>query len=425
MTFNQLSRRPVWLVILILCAGLLATLPALRRYQQYWLAQQAAEQLQGAADAELGQRLRHIVQLQQPGLVMAVQLLGSPQERIALAAQDALLQELNHWELLAPQQHASDLGILAAELAVQTPRLPRARQQLAADLAARLLAWPDFSRLPQAAPITLCCQRVLSANDTGNRPSRKSLGQKDEPAEVAVKQLPVSARRKESDTRKPELLAVHIGDLPGGGLPIERVAGIALPRALAGDSAPAPATAPTPALLPDMSNARPLSAIEPATALQQNSISAANEAARLSPESPQNAPAGKPAEPLDIFQLIVQLRSGDTGRSRRAEEELAGSHYPPEQRQLAYRLAHADPQVRARWTAALPSITNLDARPWLLWLARDDDPQVRRVAITLLLTSSDPLLTKQALSIARADADLQVQAIADRVAAKGSGERHP
>ena len=53
----------------------------------------------------------------------------------------------------------------------------------------------------------------------------------------------------------------------------------------------------------------------------------------------------------------------------------------------------------------LPGLPGVDAAPWLLYLCRDDDPEVRLTAVFLIVTTGNPALLEKAEAIARADTD--------------------
>jgi HEAT repeat protein len=57
----------------------------------------------------------------------------------------------------------------------------------------------------------------------------------------------------------------------------------------------------------------------------------------------------------------------------------------------------------------------VDAVPWLLWLSRDADPDVRLTAITLLATTGDPAMVDQIEQAARQDRDPRIRRQAQRI----------
>ncbi len=84
--------------------------------------------------------------------------------------------------------------------------------------------------------------------------------------------------------------------------------------------------------------------------------------------------------------------------------------------ELASQMFDPDPEVRKRLTRMLPGLRSIDPVPWLLWLGRDADAEVRLAAMSLLATTGDPKLLDQVEELARQDPDPQIQRLAQRVA---------
>jgi hypothetical protein len=73
----------------------------------------------------------------------------------------------------------------------------------------------------------------------------------------------------------------------------------------------------------------------------------------------------------------------------------------------------------------LPLVKSVDAVRWLLCLARDENADVRLLAITLLATTGDPALLAEVERIAREDADSRVRRQAERLGERLGRGRGP
>ncbi len=108
------------------------------------------------------------------------------------------------------------------------------------------------------------------------------------------------------------------------------------------------------------------------------------------------------------------LHSSDAAVADAAREELARRGHSPAAIELSGRLTNADPGVRAESAAALLQMADFDARPWLLWLSRDESPQVRLVAVTLMATSRETQMLRRVKEMASSDAEERVRAPAKK-----------
>ena len=82
--------------------------------------------------------------------------------------------------------------------------------------------------------------------------------------------------------------------------------------------------------------------------------------------------------------------------------------------ELARRAGDPDPAVRRQFAESLPTLDGVDARPWLLELSYDDDPQVRAAAVTLMATSGDLELLKRVRQVSLDDPDDHTRAQAEK-----------
>ncbi|MGE0610671.1 MAG: HEAT repeat domain-containing protein [Pirellulales bacterium] len=128
-------------------------------------------------------------------------------------------------------------------------------------------------------------------------------------------------------------------------------------------------------------------------------------------------------EAYGTVELVGLLYDENGILAARAEQELARRGFTGMHLELARRLTDPDPEVRQRWAKSLPGMQDLDARPWLLWLARDEETDVRHTALSLLATVNDPETLATVERIARDDADPRIQRIATKIVELRAGRK--
>ncbi len=136
---------------------------------------------------------------------------------------------------------------------------------------------------------------------------------------------------------------------------------------------------------------------------------------RLSPSAAAVANAGTtPPEVrrLAVEDLLLLMREARTAGA--AETELARRGFRPSWLRLAAWINHPEATVRRDRIGRLIGMSGVDARPWLLWLARDEAPEVRLAALSRLMVSGDPTLLGRVRQMALEDDDPRIQDLAQR-----------
>ncbi len=130
----------------------------------------------------------------------------------------------------------------------------------------------------------------------------------------------------------------------------------------------------------------------------------------------------------DVMELMRQLRSEDGGKRTVSRTELRRRGYSEVDLELARQLYSPDAETRKQLARTVPRLESVDASRWLMWLALDPEPEVRRAAITTLATTGDPGLLERVEAMVAKDTDPQIQALAGQIAkqremAAGRGEK--
>lgn len=207
-----------------------------------------------------------------------------------------------------------------------------------------------------------------------------------------------------------------------------------LPAVAATPSRPEPIVAPTPvATTAKLPTAVPMAVEAPPPPAP---LTAANSAARI-PVQPEPSPdaavrlASLPAPPTravvaadnlsrdallraDAWMLFTALRGPDRAT---AAAELRRRGFSQRELELGEHLTSNDPQERRRFARELPSLDVTESMPWLLRLCRDEDAEVRLIAVTIMATTNDPAVQERLRQLSIDDVDDEVR----RTAARATG----
>jgi hypothetical protein len=119
---------------------------------------------------------------------------------------------------------------------------------------------------------------------------------------------------------------------------------------------------------------------------------------------------------VETPELMRRLRAGDGSTVAGARAELVRRGFTKIHLELARRLFDPDPNVRRELARLLPGVQGIRPGTWLWWLSRDDDPEVRLTAITLLATTGERAVLDRVEGIARNDPDPRIRRQAERIA---------
>jgi hypothetical protein len=162
---------------------------------------------------------------------------------------------------------------------------------------------------------------------------------------------------------------------------------------------------------------QPAFRILPATPIKSNSLTevkkeennAASKQATTSEQPPDNT-----RELLDRWR---------TSRSNRLEieEELATRGFRPIPKRLVEQFFSENLADRLRLVDSVLTEPGVDARPWLLLLAEDENAEVRLMAVTVMATSNDKTLVEKAWQTAIRDRDSRIADLAARLRQRRDG----
>ncbi len=434
------------LLTLAITAGLLVLMVAARAQYPRLAAEHWRRQLGTVPDDQAGILLRQVAELGEPGISVMVEALGSRRESVARAGKRTLLEQLDGWQILRAGSSSPKLATLADALAERVERFGPTARNDAADLAARILHWPLDSQAVDRRRVIAACERVFRAAAVPGGVVPRT--------DLSVGHLPPIGR---PDTLRPGLPWAHrppsaqkpadfgtslvdLSRLPGGGLPIESFPQPAAPQR-AGTTLPGDTPAQRPRRLPVPRFARRIDAWgQP----DRSAVAPGQSSGTPDPESPSDRPpvpntgrAMSLSEPADAhpgsrwgsftetetIRLMQWLEGRDQPTAAAARAELIRRGFREVHLELARRLFDPDPDVRKELARLLPGVQSVDAVPWLWWLSRDPDPEVRLVAIGLIATTGDATLLEQIERAAREDPDPRIRQLARRIAGQRNVQR--
>ncbi len=414
----QISRNR-WIALLLSAGGVVVVSAIVwRSWQPTLLANFYQQKLhQAGSDQQRSEYLAKLLQLGEPGMPAAIELLADKNELLSQQARLQLLAELQRWETLPADAASERLANLAHALAKGIDHAPQRLRNFGAELAAKILAMPAQRATSERSALLADCQRLLKASPTN--------GATDRTANESSTRQQSSTYAVFTTTAAEPLRLDRVARLPGGGLPIE-VASVqndvtpmnmrknALNQSAGtnGESRggeQAFAILGAPQRLPDSRDAQPIAA-------PSNRELASGLASKAASVPELNASASvelvtKLAVPADIGKLPVRdvigmLNSADDGQCSQIQAELMRRGFTPVDLALARRLADANIQRRKELANFLPSLPGVDAKPWLMWLSRDESLEVRLAAATVMATSEDPEMLAWVRELASSDSQI-------------------
>lgn len=427
--------------------------------QQYWVESQRVNFERLPADRVL-EAVRALAAEGPLALPELVSSLGSIQASVATAAQQVVLEELERLESQSDRKSALARVILAESLAQHALEFGPTTTHFAAQLAERLLR-DDHERLTSEERMRLIdsCGIVINHAsrqvDVAKLASTMDLNWHETPPPIPWEKT-IALLRAAEDKHEQNLSA----SLTGAGIAPDGVDVPALPEsareAIAGlnGEVPSDEAGEVPKPLPEVSGAqandqydRPEKFRKPlelrrltkrkSEANRDTSSSNSNDgtnspqllspgesAARQAlPSRSKSGRSGGPPRDETMIRLLQALVDADQQAANRAAIALTERGLPKQHLELAKRLADPDPEVRKSLVDILPRTAGLDARPWLMWLAHDDDAGVRFAAMSMIATSQDPKLCEKIEQMARLDDDERIVALADRLLERRTGQR--
>ncbi len=418
---------------IIVSLGMLAAAWYLQQPRQ--IVARCQSELDSAPDDQVEAAMRRFAELGDAGLQALVESLASKRQTVQEVARRVLADEVDRWQLLPQDAVESRLTALAQDLAASAPHMDRTNRRVAADFATRLILWPRADE-SQSCPWLAECEAVLATAVAQKRDA--GLAAHGSTNSGQIDQASYLQSESGSPAIGSEGMLTDEVHLPGGSLPLEpspmpEPGGFVEPQvgrpvavlrtrepgrfhlapnahSLDGndndddgqdsDGNSLPGGANRPGRLPSAGRGlRPIT-----TALQSQCRS-------LDAPGPDDTATWEKLQTRDVMR---RLHHADPQIVLAARVELQRRGISGELVDLARRATDPDPKMRQQFAEALPSMSGIDAKPWLIQLSNDDNPQVRASAVTLMATSGDMEMQRRLEQISRDDPDDYVRAQAGK-----------
>jgi hypothetical protein len=125
-----------------------------------------------------------------------------------------------------------------------------------------------------------------------------------------------------------------------------------------------------------------------------------------------------PLASLETRSLLARWLAADAASALELEGELARRGFGRLSAELVSRFLSPDVQSRRSLVADLLAQPGVDARPWLILLASDEEAEVRLAAVSTMATSHDPQLIEEAWQVALHDRDPRIADLVPRLRAR-------
>jgi hypothetical protein len=131
--------------------------------------------------------------------------------------------------------------------------------------------------------------------------------------------------------------------------------------------------------------------------------------------SSADAPPERPLATIAARDLLERWLSAEGTDLYTIEDELTYRGFGRLSGRLVEQLFSEDSEDRLRLVDDVLTAPGIDARPWLVLLAEDNDADVRLLVITIMATSDDPTLLERAWQVALHDRDPRIAGLAARL----------
>lgn len=360
-------------------------------------------------DEEVPVRLEQIALLGDRSVPTLVRGIHSERQVVAINASRLLQREFSAWEMRSSHDASRLVALVASEMAELATNPGPYSDGGATWLATRILLWPIDRELISGERLVADCELILRS---AKAPPSEAL--EEEAAKVEEPRGTMSAESKGPDPAELfSLDAVGAVSVPPADmtlLPLQEPqisselheVAIAEPTNLA--RVPVASAFDARSSGPTVDDETSLSTAKPLVADPRQSL----ELRRDAPVAPRVVTIHPDLTSMSDLDVMRQLAGSDDVIVREAVDELYNRGFQTKHFRLAELLVDPDVGVRLQLVQSLPQMAGIDSRPWLLWLSRDRDPAVRKAALAVIATSSDPTLQKRVYELEQEETDEEV-----------------
>ncbi|MDA1050282.1 MAG: HEAT repeat domain-containing protein [Planctomycetota bacterium] len=400
MSKKRRIRRLVSVGSALIAAGVCAAAFCFLRPFDAYLLSSWESQLATVSDEDVEVRLEQIAAIGERSWPTLVAALHSDRQIVAGTAGSVLQRELARLELRSTDETSPIIAGLARQLADRGVRPGPHSGHASTQLATRILLWPINRKLIDGERLVADCELIIRSakQPQQGRIADSSAGQ-------------VEGRQGFSSSEEARLSTELLTPLAGGGLPVQLVESPPLPPQTIHPAAELIAPSPTepqqfPVQAPRVLDVRQRVASGEATKQSLSKPPAVDSRQSLDLRRDIAAAPTLPNLPAMSDLNVMRTLAGDDERLvREAVDELYRRGFQTKHFRLAELLVDPDSNVRLQLVQSLPQMSGIDSRPWLLWLSRDQDPEVCKAAVAVIATSADPSLQQRVRELEREETD--------------------
>ena len=379
---------------LAMVAGLFALLVVAQAQSRRWLLERWATGFSDLPVAEQVERLLQIDALGDIATETVARRLVAKEDTVAATAYELLRERLSEWSSRDDASLGRAHQNMIAGLEAIAPELDGDRARWASDLLNQTLIECAERNIREVDDAFMAASRVLAlvvppSSDSGL----------DESDSLVAATLASQTISTGDGTVRPRLvpLAARVQQVEGPGLPpVSTMTGQTpvVSGAVASTQETAPQQLDTQPASSQETDFRITGAI-PMGAAKVITVTKTADATSLAVQ-PARHLTKSPYETFDTKSVISLLGSNQADVHDLAVEELVRRGLNNEEIRVANQLASPVVEVRLGLLESIVNRTDIDPRPWLLWLAEDPQSEVRMRAITTLATMDDAAV-KQSL----------------------------
>ncbi len=360
--------------------------------------------------------------------------------RVAKSSSQLINLYIDKWSSMELTQRYSSMRSLAEQLGKTPHGLPEANVTLVRSIAARVYSISVATDDPQIKPIAEICKRllVLESVDPSQPPAPKSLLGTNSMGQTLPQQSPpgpltssgVPSRTSQANESTFALSSAPLTQPDKSAeatvnpqASLQLISGPTRPRASvrnmnSGQSANSSGALSTQAdansvSLSNTGGNQPKSELPVVVATPASIASTPLATMKVVSNSPDLAGIEK----MQIAELVKLLGHTNSDVGKAAALALRHHGLSDEEIQLASELANGSANRRLQLIQQIAAQGNVNPRPWLVWMAEDGEPEVRRMAISLLAPMIDDAVTRSLRNLAVRESDSQTKELITRVLA--------
>lgn len=359
---------------------------------------------------------------------------------IRVAKSSSLLINLyiDKWSSMELTQRYSSMRSLAEQLGKTPHGLPEANVTLVRSIAARVYSISVATDDPQIKPIAEICKRllVLESVDPSQTPSNSSLLGANLTDQTLPPQMPpgplssggISPRAFQANESEVTLPRVPVtqsdkatDELNNPQASLQLISGPTRPRASVRNTTSGPSAGASSNSKQRDTTSFSLSDSDPSefpkselpVVVATPASIASTPLATMKVVS--NSPDLAGIEKMQIAELVKLLGHNNSDIGKAAGLALRHHGLSDEEIQLASELANGSANRRIQLIQQVAAQGNVNPRPWLVWMAEDGEPEVRRMAVSLLAPMVDDAVTRSLRNLAVREPDSQIKEMIARV----------